>query len=280
MRTLESGARVTVAVPSYNQGRFLDATLQSIFSQPVALEVMIADGGSTDETVDVIEKWKDRLTWVRTSSDKGQASAINEAIGRGRAPFVCWLNSDDIFLPGGLATLVQAIERDAAISVAYGDCLRVDENGRVFGRSRAAPLTTGRLSRRCVIPQPASILRRSAWDKVGGLDESLHFSLDYDLWWRLHHAGAQFVCIGNTVAAARTHPAAKTVKCAREMYAEAKRVVRRHHGALPLIWWLKQPFSVAMRRPGSVLQRITHLSGRLLKDRSRRRSGSDGTLAC
>ena len=240
--------RVTVAIPSYNQGRFLEATLRSIFAQPVPLEVMLADGGSTDNTLQIIERWQDRLRWFRTGRDAGQAAAINEAISHGRAPLVCWLNSDDLFLPGGLSALVEAIESDISTAVTYGECLRVDERGRVIGRYRVAPLTTRALSRRSVIAQPASIIRREAWERMDGLDESLHLSPDYDLWWRLHKTGAHFNYIGANVAMARSHPATKTIRQASEMYAEAKLVVRRHHGSLPLIWWLRQPFSVGVRK--------------------------------
>ncbi len=247
--TLHPGMpRVTVAVPSYNQGRFLEATLRSIFAQPVAMEVMLADAGSTDGTLHVIKRWQDRLTWVRRGPDKGQASAINEAINHGRAPLVCWLNSDDLFLADGLSTLVQAIEADASIAVAYGGCLRLDEQGRMIGRHQVAPFTARGLARRCIIAQPASIIRREAWERVGGLDENLHLSLDYDLWWRLHWARSRFAHIDGEVAAVRFHPATKTVKQASEMYAEAKLTVRRHHGSVPLVWWLRQPLSIGMRR--------------------------------
>ena len=111
---------VTVAIPSYNQGRFLEATLRSIFAQSVPVEVMLADGGSTDDTLRIVEHWQDRLRWFRTRRDTGQASAINEAISHGRAPLVCWLNSDDLLLPGGLSALVEAIETDVSATVRMG----------------------------------------------------------------------------------------------------------------------------------------------------------------
>jgi glycosyltransferase involved in cell wall biosynthesis len=246
--SIASAPRVTVAVPSYNQGRFLEATLRSIFAQPVPVEVMLADGGSTDDTLRIIERWQGRLGWFRTSPDRGQASAINEAVGQGRAPLVCWLNSDDLFLPGGLSALVEAIESDISTAVTYGECLRVDEWGRVIGRYRVAPVTTRALSRRSVIAQPASIIRREAWERAGGLDENLHLSPDYDLWWRLHRTGARFKYISAEVAAVRLHSATKTIRQANQMYAEAKSVVRRHHGSLPFIWWLKQPLSIGLRK--------------------------------
>ncbi len=193
--------RVTVAVPSYNQGRFLDATLRSIFAQSVPMEVMLADGGSTDDTQRVIACWRHRLTWWRSAPDQGQAASINEAIGRGRAPFVCWMNSDDLFLPEGLAALVQALEADRGTAVAYGGCRLIDENGHLIGLRRGREVSARSLSRRSVIPQPASLIRREAWNRVGCLKENLHLSFDYDLWWRLYRSGSRFTRIGIDIAA-------------------------------------------------------------------------------
>jgi glycosyltransferase involved in cell wall biosynthesis len=96
---------VTVAVPSYNQGRFLDATLRSIFTQSVPVEVTLADGGSTDETHDVVARWQHRLSWWRSAPDRGQAASINEAIARGTAPFVCWMTPRTTFCAHGLLAL-------------------------------------------------------------------------------------------------------------------------------------------------------------------------------
>jgi len=251
-----SAPLVTVAVPSYNQGRFLDATLRSIFAQPVAMEVMLADGGSTDDTQNVIARWRHRLTWWRSAPDQGQAAGINEAIGRGRAPFVCWMNSDDLFLPEGLAALVRALKTDPGTTVAYGGCLLIDENGRLIGLHRGGKVSARSLSRRSVVPQPASIIRREAWNRVGGLNENLHLSLDYDLWWRLYRADSRFTRVGIDVAAARFHQDAKSFTKPREMYAEAKSVVRDHYGSLPMSWLAKEPFSVRAREQGSVLESI------------------------
>jgi hypothetical protein len=238
---------VTVAIPSFNQGRFLDSALHSIFSQAVNSEVMVADGGSTDDSLEVIERWRGRIAWLRSGIDGGQAAAINEAIAKGRAPLVCWLNSDDLYVPGGLAELVQAMTADSETEVVYGRCVHIDYSGKLIGQAKSRPFSSRALSRGNPIPQPASLIRRSAWEKVGGLDEFLHLSLDYDLWWRLHRSGARFKQINKTVAAARLHNEAKSVTFAAKQYLEGKKIVQRHFGSVPLTWYLRESLSIGAR---------------------------------
>src|ERR1700687_4026988 len=100
---------VTIAVPSYNQGRFLDEALTSIFDQHLPVEVFVADAGSTDGSVEIIKRFESRLAGWRSHADRGQAAAINEGIANGHAPYVSWLNSDDTLLSGGLQRLVHRL---------------------------------------------------------------------------------------------------------------------------------------------------------------------------
>ncbi len=111
---------VTIAVPSYNQGRFLEEALTSILDQDLPVEVVVADAGSTDESLNIIKTFESRLAGWRSHADRGQAAAINEGIARGTAPYVGWLNSDDTFLGGGLKRLVDALERQPGAPAAYG----------------------------------------------------------------------------------------------------------------------------------------------------------------
>src|SRR5450631_4033292 len=111
---------VTIAIPSYNQARFLKEALDSIFEQDLPVEVFVADAGSTDGSVDVIKQFESRLAGWRSHSDRGQAAAINESIAKGSAPYVGWLNSDDTLLGDGLKRLVNRLERQAAAPAAYG----------------------------------------------------------------------------------------------------------------------------------------------------------------
>jgi len=235
---------VTVVVPSFNQGRFLKDALQSIAAQNVRTEVFVMDGGSTDNSVSIIRNWESKLAGWRSHKDDGQAAAINEGIAQGTAPYVCWLNSDDLLLPGGLDKLVDALERHSTWPAAYGKALHLDE---VSGRRTPAwvePFSERRMATRCVITQPASLIRRSTWTEVGGLDVSLKMALDYDLWWRIYRVGGPLGFVDEEVAINRNHDETKTRIHRRLHYKEAMETVRRHHGHVPLKWWLAQPYAV------------------------------------
>lgn len=236
--------RVTIAVPSFNQGRFLDQTLSSIFSQDVPVEVFVLDGGSTDNSLEVIHSWSHRLAAWRSEPDQGQSAAINEGLALGTAPYVCWLNSDDWFLPGGLSALLAGIERLPDVPAVYGRAWNVSDKTNKQRPVWVEPFSARRLAFRCIISQPATLIRRSAWEAVGGVDESLHLAMDYDLWWRLFKAGGPLAMIDQFVAANRIHALTKTRTLRAEHNGEAIEVVRRHYGSVPLKWWLAKPYSV------------------------------------
>jgi glycosyltransferase involved in cell wall biosynthesis len=235
---------VTVAVPSYNQGQYLDDALTSIFSQNVAVEVFLLDGGSTDNSLAVIQKWQHKLAGWRSAKDNGQAAAINEGISKGCAPYVCWLNSDDWFLENGLQQLVNALENESKIPAAYGRAWNFVEKSEKKYPVWVEPFNENRLALRCIISQPATLIRRSAWNAVGGVDEKLHMAMDYDLWWRLYKQFEPLHFIDEYLAVNREHALTKTKTLRHLHYLEAMQVVRKHHGSLPLKWMLAQPYAV------------------------------------
>lgn len=237
---------VTIAVPSFNQGDFLHAALESIFIQEVPVEVFVLDAGSTDQSLDVISRWEPKLTGWRSGEDAGQAGAINEGIGMGAAPYVCWLNSDDCFLAGGLKRLVAALDSSLESPAVYGRAWNVDVHGNKIRPYWTAPFSRRHLANRCFISQPATLIRRTAWETVGGLDESLRMAMDYDLWWRLYLQLGPLLYLDSFVAANRRHDDTKTTIHRKEHYREAMRLVKRYYGRVPLKWYLAWPVMVEM----------------------------------
>ncbi len=238
---------VTIAIPSFNQGRFLGDALKSIFEQNLPVEVFVADAGSTDNTLTVIKQWESRLAGWRSHSDHGQAAAINECIIKGTAPYVAWLNSDDLYLPGGLQALIAALERHAEWPAAYGKAWNVDATLKPTSKVWIQSFSAKRLAMRCIISQPATIIRRAAWEAVGGLDESLHLALDYDLWWRLYRQFGMLGYIEKEIALNRDHDQTKTKTQRKRHHQESISVVRKHYGSTPAKWWLMWPVSVWLR---------------------------------
>ena len=239
--------QITVAVPSFNQGRFLADALNSALAQDLPVEIYVADGGSTDESVPILEKFAPQLAGWRSHPDGGQAAAINECVARGTAPYVCWLNSDDLLLPGGLRKLVDALEAEPTAPAAYG---RAHNRNERSGRQSAVwveQFSERRLAQRCIVAQPATLIRRSAWEALGGLNEDLKMAMDYDLWWRLYRRFGPLRFVDAFVAVNREHDATKTRLYRRHHYREAMQIVRRHHGSVPLKWWLAQPYAVWYR---------------------------------
>lgn len=235
---------VTIAVPSYNQGRFLDDALTSIFEQNVPVEVFVLDGGSSDNSVDIIRKWEHKLSGWRSHADDGQAAAINEGIAQGTAPYVCWLNSDDWFLSGGLAKLLGQLQQYPDSPAVYGRAWNVVQKSGKQYPVWVEPFDERRMALRCIISQPATLIRRSAWEAVGGVDAQLHMAMDYDLWWRLYKSLGALHFVDDFVAVNREHEDTKTKTQRRLHYKEAMKVVRKHYGRVPLKWWLAQPYSV------------------------------------
>lgn len=240
-------ALVTVAVPSLDQGRWLAQALDSILTQGIAVEVYVADAGSTDGSVEIIRRYESRLLGWRSHRDAGQAAAINEGISHGTAPYVCWLNSDDWWLEGGLADLVAALEANPAAPMAYGRAWSIREPGHRRRQVFVRPFSERLMAQLCIVSQPATLVRRAAWETVGGLDESLHLAMDYDLWWRLYRRFGEPAFVDAFVAVNREHGGTKTATQRRAHYREAISVVRRHYGRVPLKWWLAQPYAVLYR---------------------------------
>lgn len=227
----ESLPLVSIITPSYNQGRFLEATIRSVLEQDYPnLEYIVIDGASTDESVDILRRYEDRLVWV-SEKDQGQTDAINKGFARARGEILAWLNSDDIYRPGAVKDAVAYLQAHPEVGMVYGDASFIDEHGQEIGRFPARQTDYTRLRQGYVhVPQQSSFFRASLWRKVGPLDPSFYFAMDYDLWVRLA-AEAPLVYLPRLWASFRLHGGAKTIAADDRCWPEMLRVHRREGGS-------------------------------------------------
>jgi len=240
-------SRITIAVPSLNQARYLNEALDSIFAQDVPSEVYVMDGGSTDGTLDVIKAWEPRLAGWQSGPDGGQSDAINRGIACGTAPYVTWLNSDDLLIEGALARLVEKLEAQPDVPACYGRTWDLDDATGERKATWVEPFSQNRLALRCIVSQPGTVIRRSVWNALDGLDPALQMAMDYDLWWRIFRRFGPPAFIDAFVAVNRVHSLTKTNTRRRAHYREAMAVVRKHNGRVPIKWWLAQPYQIWFR---------------------------------
>ncbi len=201
-----------MVTPSFNQGRFLERTITSVLEQGYPrLEYVVQDGGSSDETVGILERHTDRLFRWQSAPDRGQAHAVNCGFAHSTGDIMAFLNADDLLLPGALHYVARFLARHPEVDVIYGQRVIVDDQDAEVGRWVLPPHDDVVLCWNDYVPQETVFWRRRIWDKAGAaLDENLHFALDWDLLLRFRAAGARFARLPRFLAAFRIHPRQKT----------------------------------------------------------------------
>jgi len=250
---------VTVVTPSFNQGRFIRATIESVLEQDYPrIEYLVIDGGSTDETVSILKEYSGRLRWV-SERDRGQAHAINKGWRQASGSLVAYLNSDDVYLPGAVAQAVAALDAHPEVAAVYGEGYHVDERGAILERYPTEPFNADRLRETCFICQPTVFMRRDAVERVGYLDESLRYCMDYDLWIRLVRAGKVLSHVPRYLASTRLHADAKTLDQRGQAHAEILQVIYRHFGrvAPSLVFGYAHAVLGLQNRDASVRDRLS-----------------------
>lgn len=224
---------VSIVTPSYNQAKYLEATIQSVLDQDYEnIEYIVVDGGSTDGSVDILHKYSDRLAWWVSEPDQGQTNAINKGFARANGEILAWLNSDDTYLPQAVSQAAAKFQDSPETGLIYGDANFIDGEGRVIGKFNAQQTSYARLRRGGVyIPQQAAFWRADLWRQVGPLDPSFYFAMDYDLWVRLAKVSEIRYVPGNTWANFRLHDDAKTIAADERCWPEMLRVHRRDGGS-------------------------------------------------
>jgi len=240
--------RISVITPSFNQAKFLERTICSVLDQGYPnLEYIIVDGGSTDGSVDIIRQYEHRLTWWVSEPDRGQSDAINKGLRRATGEWVAWQNSDDIYYPGAFLDLVRTATERPDADLIIGDMMLIDEHDRPLRDIRyVTPHYRALLAEGMVLTNQAAFWRRALHDRVGFLDENLHYCFDYEWFLRLtqHAKGAHSKRIWGGL---RLHGETKTSRQAQRFEEERARILAGRQLGL----WQKRLWK--MRRLGLML---------------------------
>lgn len=222
---------VSIVTPSFNQGRFIEASIESVLSQDYPfIEYIVIDGGSTDNTPDILKKYGKRIKWI-SEPDKGQSDAINKGFKMAKGSILAWLNSDDTYEPGAVKTAVNHFLSHPHTAMIYGNGNEIDENGKNIGSFKnTQDFDLDVLI--CVfdyILQPTVFFRKDAFESVGGLKTELKWCMDWDLWIKI---GKRYRIdyIPQLLANSRLHNSTKTSTGGLRRFNELVSLLREHSG--------------------------------------------------
>jgi len=229
--------RISVVTPSLNKGRYLRQCIESVLSQDYPnLEFFIVDGGSTDESLSIIQEYGSAISYSVSEPDCGQSDAINKGFRRASGEIVAWLNADDYYFDGVFERVIDVYKDDPTAPFYFGDGLRVDEDGTVI--SNFSPTGTMIFDRQALIMglnyilQPSAFINRRSLEQVGYLDVGLRYGMDSDLWIRLSSVGIPRV-VPSVLAATREYATTKTALGSFERVEELRQISMKHSG-LPM----------------------------------------------
>ena len=206
--------RISVIIPSYNQGSFIRQTLDSVLEQRYPnLELIVMDGGSKDHTVDILEEYSSNLSQWASEPDDGQSHAINKGFAVATGSLVGWLNSDDLYLPKSMFRAASYMIEHPACDVVFSDYVFIDESGNVLKRRREVPFdfSTYLWTRDCYHANCAGMFRRQVFEETGGLRQDLDYSMDYEFYLRIANRGFRVDHVREFWGAYRFHNESKSV---------------------------------------------------------------------
>lgn len=231
--------RISIVTPSYNQGQFIEETIRSVLLQGYPnLEYVILDGGSTDDSVDVIKKYEPWLAYWTSEQDRGQSHAINKGLEKATGEILAYINSDDVYLEDAFAGVANTMN-PVRSQLLFGDLGLIQGMDwaslnilRKTGIGRKEILFGG-----TPLPQPSSFWTKTLWERVGAFDENLHFAMDYDLMLRMLADGVELAYIPQALSVERRHGLQKSSQ-KESLYHEKARARLAVAGSLGMSrWW-------------------------------------------
>jgi glycosyltransferase involved in cell wall biosynthesis len=242
--------KISVIVPSYNQERFIEATLRSILDQNYPnLELIVIDGGSKDASVDIIRKYQDRIAYWVSEPDGGQTRGLIKGFNRSTGDIQCWINSDDLLRPGSLREVGEYFLKHPGADMVYGDTLWIDGRGEPIAPRREIPFNRALwMYTYNYIPGMSAFWRKPIYDRVGGLNPEFDLSMDADLWIRFAAAGARIKHLRRLWSCMRFYAEQKNTRLRDKTYLEDLRIRERYWGtARPALYSLKRRLAMAVR---------------------------------
>ena len=230
--------RISIVMPSLDQGPFVREAVESVLAQGAGVELLVQDGGSTDGTLAVLAAYEGRISSV-SEKDRGQADALNRGFSRAGGEILGYLNSDDVLLPGALEAVAGAFASDPEALLVFGRAAYIGEAGERVAPYLTRPDAFERLHDACFVAQPAAFFRRRVWEELGPFDEALHHTMDYDYWLRFaeRYGAGRSRYLDRELAAARLHAAAKSVGAWDRGLEEIVSLLAKRTGYVSL-WWL------------------------------------------
>jgi len=260
--------RITVVMPSFNQARYVEQAIRSVLDQAYPdLEFMVMDGGSTDGSAEIIERYGQHIAFWRSEADAGQTAAIIEGWQRASGDVLAWLNSDDYYLPGALAIVGERFAGDPELGLLYGACERVDGEGRRLGFIGRPFSRLLMIASHDIVPQPSAFIRASVARSIGGLDPALSYAHDFDLFLRASDV-THPLFIPRPLAAIRMHAETKTSTGVEPMSRERQQVRARQARLVERPLVTLQPVATRLVRalPTGIRQRLKRFRPKRLFD--------------